>query len=208
MGVHRFGLCAIAAALLLAPAALGAQRDERKAAPAAAPARPIPQSARPAFQPGRPALQPGLGRPASRADFRPQPGRASFAARPEPHLTHGAFHGHDFHHFTARELHAWRGGRWRHELHNGRLGWWWYTDGGWYFYDAPVYPFPTVVAEEVELDSDVPPPEPVEQEAPPQPLGPPPAISWYRCASPAGFYPAVQSCPGGWQAVSPPPNRH
>ena len=28
------------------------------------------------------------------------------------------------------------------------------------------------------------------------------SIYWY-CSDPAGYYPAVQTCPGGWQQVSP-----
>ena len=35
------------------------------------------------------------------------------------------FHGRDFDHFGPGELHAWRGGLWRHEWHDGRFGWWW-----------------------------------------------------------------------------------
>ena len=27
---------------------------------------------------------------------------------------------------------AWEGGRWRHEVHNGRNGWWWDVGGVWY----------------------------------------------------------------------------
>jgi hypothetical protein len=26
---------------------------------------------------------------------------------------------------------------------------------------------------------------------------------WYYCYDPAGYYPAVQTCPGGWQQVLP-----
>jgi hypothetical protein len=29
------------------------------------------------------------------------------------------------------------------------------------------------------------------------------ANNWYYCRSPAGYYPTVRSCPGGWQAVAP-----
>jgi hypothetical protein len=29
--------------------------------------------------------------------------------------------------------------------------------------------------------------------------------SWYYCQDPAGYYPYVQQCPRGWQAVSPTP---
>ena len=29
--------------------------------------------------------------------------------------------------------------------------------------------------------------------------------SWYYCADPQGYYPYVEQCPGGWQAVAPRP---
>lgn len=37
--------------------------------------------------------------------------------------------------------------------------------------------------------------------------GAPPGY-WYRCAKPEGYYPYIQSCPGGWQQVpaQPPAN--
>ncbi|WP_150048664.1 MULTISPECIES: hypothetical protein [Methylomonas] len=28
---------------------------------------------------------------------------------------------------------------------------------------------------------------------------------WYYCFDPQGYYPVVQTCPGGWQAVEPTP---
>src|SRR5579871_4206800 len=39
------------------------------------------------------------------------------------------FGGHPYHGRLA-----WEGGRWRHEMHNGRMGWWWDVGGVWYFY--------------------------------------------------------------------------
>jgi hypothetical protein len=41
------------------------------------------------------------------------------------------------HAFGNRAFHgrlAWENGRWRHEMHDGRYGWWWDVDGAWYFY--------------------------------------------------------------------------
>jgi hypothetical protein len=29
------------------------------------------------------------------------------------------------------------------------------------------------------------------------------SASWYYCADPQGYYPDVEQCPGGWQAVAP-----
>jgi hypothetical protein len=95
---------------------------------------------------------------------------------------------HDFAHFTAVERANWVGGRWAHAWHNGRYGWWWFAGGAWYFYAAPVYPYPTYVSETYAAD-----------EAPPM---------WYYCGAPAGYYPYVPNCSMPWQpvpATTPPP---
>ncbi len=57
--------------------------------------------------------------------------------------------------------------------------------GGWYAYAPP----PVVVQ------------APPLQVAPPLPLGEAPLSYWYYCAHPAGYYPNVPACPGGWTAV-------
>jgi len=36
-------------------------------------------------------------------------------------------------------------------------------------------------------------------------VAPPPPASWYYCDNPAGYYPYVQQCPGGWRPVAPTP---
>lgn len=100
------------------------------------------------------------------------------------------FHGRDFHGFSPRELSVWRGGRWIHDWHDGRYGWWWFVDGGWYFYPEPIYPYPTYV-----------PPAVVVQQAPPTPQGLPPTQNWYYCDNPKGYYPYVASCNGPWRPV-------
>jgi hypothetical protein len=103
---------------------------------------------------------------------------------------HGDFHGRDFGRFGPDELRFWRGGLWRHEWHDGRLGWWWIVGDGWYFYPEPIYPYPTYVA-----------PALVVQPAPPLPTGLPPAQFWYFCDSPRGYYPYVASCAVPWHEV-------
>lgn len=103
------------------------------------------------------------------------------------------FHGRDFHAFTPFELGLWRGGHWVHGWHDGRYAWWWIVDGGWYFYTAPVYPYPTYV-----------PPAVVVQ--PPPPYGAPPTQYWYYCYNPPGYYPYVAACNGPWRPV--PANPH
>ena len=67
---------------------------------------------------------------------------------------------------------AWEGGRWRHETHNGRLGWYWDVGGVWYFYPQQTDGPPTYVSE-VEFVDDVGGP-PVAAGYPPPPPPPPP----------------------------------
>ena len=108
----------------------------------------------------------------------------------EGHPGHADFHGRDYHAFTPHDMGVWRGGQWVHGWHDGRYAWWWNVDGGWYFYPAPIYPFPTYV-----------PPAIVVQQAPPVPTGLPPAQFWYYCDNPQGYYPYVAACSGPWRQV-------
>jgi hypothetical protein len=100
------------------------------------------------------------------------------------------FHGGDYGHFSPHDRDVWRGGGWRHEWHDGRFAWWWVVDGGWYFYPAPIYPYPTYV-----------PPAIVVQQPPQVPAGLPPAQFWYFCDNPQGYYPYVASCSVPWRQV-------
>lgn len=93
----------------------------------------------------------------------------------------GGWHGP--HPWGAREIDRWHGGFWRHDWHGGRFGWWWVVGPSWYFYPAPVYPYPNPY---------VPP-------SIPAPTGP----MWYWCPAPAGYYPYVAACSTAWQAVPP-----
>jgi hypothetical protein len=47
---------------------------------------------------------------------------------------------------------AWEGGRWRHEMHNGRLGWWWDVGGVWYFYPQQMDGPPAYVSDVEVMD--------------------------------------------------------
>jgi hypothetical protein len=96
------------------------------------------------------------------------------------------WHG-DIHQFHEHDVNIWRGGRWYHGRHGGRSGWWWIVGGIWYFYPAPVYPYPDPYVPPVVV-------------APPQ--------TYYWCANPPGYYPQVPTCAVPWQAVpanAPPP---
>jgi hypothetical protein len=68
------------------------------------------------------------------------------------HFAHGNvqtrnFGGHAYHGRVA-----WGGGQWRHEIHNGREGWWWDVGGAWYFYPQPMDGPPTYVSETEYMD--------------------------------------------------------
>lgn len=94
---------------------------------------------------------------------------------------HGPWHG-DIRHFRDQDFGRWRGGQWFHGPHDGRNGWWWTVGSQWYFYPAPVYPYPDPYIPPVV---DVPPPAP--------------AQTWYYCANPQGYYPYVAQCAVPWQ---------
>jgi len=108
------------------------------------------------------------------------------------------WHGEEDHHwhgdiarFHEHDWGLWRGGRWVHEIHDGRLGWWWVAGDSWYFYPAPVYPYPDPYEPPVTVAVT--------------PLAAPPAApvpnSWYYCEGAKGYYPYVPTCPGGWKKV-------
>ena len=108
---------------------------------------------------------------------------AAFQDRQGPY----EFHGRTFTSLNPDERSHWQSGAWRHELHNGVFGWWWFLDDDWFFYPDAIYPYPTYIAPLLTV-----------QETP----EPPPAQAWwYHCANPQGYYPYVPACPTGWQTV-------
>jgi len=109
----------------------------------------------------------------------------------------GRFHG-DIARFHEHDWEMWRGGRWYHATHGGRFGWWWVAGGIWYFYPAPVYPYPNPYEPPVAV---------IVPQAPATPAPPPPQPqNWYYCDAAKGYYPYVPACPGGWRAVPATPN--
>ena len=146
------------------------------------------------------AHQPGMNRPEHRGAVH----------RVDHHVERHDFRGHDYRHFSVHEREIWRGGGWRHEWYQGRLGWWWTVGGMWYFFDAPIYPYPEVVPEvvfEAQVDVEQPVEQPAEEPQPPLRIKPQPQQYRYWCDNPRGYYPEVPSCPSGWRQVpvSPPP---
>jgi len=66
------------------------------------------------------------------------------------------------------------------------------------YYYSPYYYPPAVVTVPTE------PPVYIEREEAVEPA-PQTSASWYYCTDPQGYYPYVEQCPGGWQAVPPRP---
>ncbi len=101
------------------------------------------------------------------------PGRGG----PDVRFARGAIVARDFggHHYRGRM--AWEGGRWRHEVHDGRDGWWWDVGGVWYYYPQPMDGPPAYISEDFADDvvyADAPPVAAVGYPAPPPDLPPPP----------------------------------
>jgi hypothetical protein len=101
--------------------------------------------------------------------------------------------GGDIHRFHEHDFERWRAGSWRHGRHAGRAGWWWVVGNVWYFYPAPVYPFPDPYQPPVVIA-----PSPAVPQAP---------AVYYYCDNPAGYYPYVPQCFSGWRAIPAAPPR-
>src|ERR1700722_10514338 len=102
-----------------------------------------PKGPPPKGGPGRPGVQaghPGPGHPGPGPGRGPQNGH--FARLPAHNFGGHAYHGRL----------AWEGGRWRHEIHNGRDGWWWDVGGAWYFYPQQMDGPPTYVSDVEVMD--------------------------------------------------------
>ena len=90
---------------------------------------------------------------------------------------------------------VWRGGNWVHDRHDGRYGWWWVAAGMWYFYPAPVFPYPDPYTPPVVVINQQPPAPQATVQAQP------PLQYWYYCDSLKTYYPYASSCPEAWRAV-------
>src|SRR6185437_10645872 len=124
--------------------------------------------------------------PAARPAMAPRQGQVRGPQGQGAHVAHGNFPVRNFGGHAYHGHLAWQGGRWRHEMHNGRLGWWWDVGGAWYFYPQPMDGPPTYVSDVEVMDDgyaggpDEGPggPPPVAAYAPPPPPPPPdPAAS-------------------------------
>jgi hypothetical protein len=91
--------------------------------------------------------------PAGAVQFQQHPGGGVPGRGPEAHFARGGpIPTHNFGGHAYRGHLAWEGGRWRHEMHNGRDGWWWDVGGVWYYYPQPVDGPPTYVSDDYADD--------------------------------------------------------
>jgi hypothetical protein len=127
---------------------------------------------------------------------------AVFFAQPSVADGHGDRHAEHFRGeiraFHRHDWGLWKAGHWEHGFHDSRYGWWWLAGGEWYFYPAPVFPYPNPYEPSFAV---------INPSAQPAPTLPPQPQNWYHCSSPTGYYPYVTSCPGGWQAVPATPGK-
>jgi hypothetical protein len=185
MGKMRFLTVLVAVAAIVTafslPAAAQTAAGGQKGPPPKGPAKAAPRGPVTGSHPGAPG---GVGRPAYAGHPTGGPGyrgRPAYFAR-HPGFARRGFGGHFY-----RGALAWDRGAWRHEMRNGRYGWWWDVGGAWYFYPQPVYPYPTVISD-VEVLED-----PAMADAPPLDEG-----------APAGAYAAPPDAPPPG-AYPPPP---
>ena len=143
-------LISIVAALAL-PAQ--AQEHEHKPPPQGGQARPAAPAVRQAT-PRTGQAQMGGQQGGGQVQMRRSAGQVQGQGPQGQRVVHGNFPTRNFAGHAYRGRVAWQGGRWRHEMHNGRLGWWWDVGGVWYFYPQQMDGPPAYVSD-VEAFDDV-----------------------------------------------------
>jgi hypothetical protein len=131
---------------------------------------------KPAVQAAKPVTRPVPGHPPGAGGAPPQ--NAGLA----PHgqggrMAHGGPSARVYGGQPYRGRVAWEGGRWHHEMHNGRDGWWWDVGGVWYFYPQQMDGPPTYISDDYADDVGYPAGPPVADGAyapPPGAYAPPP----------------------------------
>ena len=148
------------------------------------PAAAVQPGGQPHAQPPRQGSGPVAGQPSG-----PGPGYdrgpAATGRAPDARYSRGAIAMRDYGGQRYRGRVGWEGGRWRHEVHNGRPGWWWDVGGVWYYYPEPMEGPPTYVSEDYADDVvyapaaayQAPPPVAYEPAPPPPPSDPDPGAS-------------------------------
>lgn len=126
----------------------GQPQGPQPGAPPRAAVAPQGRQPAPVAQQGRP---PGAGQGYA-AGHGPGPGPAMVGRGPDARYAHGRVAVRDYGGQSYRGRVGWEGGRWRHEVHNGRPGWWWDVGGVWYYYPEPMEGPPTYVSEDYADD--------------------------------------------------------
>ena len=139
----------MASAIAMSALAAQAQDSGRTGAPPA----PV-QTSKPV--PVHPKAMPGRGPQDAHVGHGPQ----------DAHFARGSLPARNFEGHPYRGHLAWEGGRWHHEVHDGRPGWWWDVGGVWYYYPQPMDGPPTYVSEDYADD--------IGPEGPPVAYAPPP----------------------------------
>jgi hypothetical protein len=135
--------------------------------------------------PQRPVGAGAAQRPVGAAQFQQRPVGGGPGRGPDAHFARGGpMPTHNFGGHPYRGHLAWEGGRWHHEVHNGRDGWWWDVGGVWYYYPQPMDGPPSYISEDYADDvvyGDTPEaayaPPPGAYEPPPPPPAPDPGAS-------------------------------
>src|SRR3984957_13511735 len=112
----------------------------------------LAMSAQAQEQPKGPPPKGAQGRPGVQAAHPPGPGGHPGQPGGRPNFARGPLPSHNFGGHAYHGRLAWGGGRWRHEIHNGRDGWWWDVGGAWYFYPQRMDGPPEYVSEVEVLD--------------------------------------------------------
>ncbi len=143
------------------------------------------QASKPATGTAVQASKPAPGRPPGPVVGRAGP-RDAHRGPPDARVAHGALPARNFGGHRYRGRVAWEGGRWHHEVHDGRDGWWWDVGGVWYYYPQPMEGPPSYISEDYADDIGGPygppvadgyaPPPPGAYAPPPEPA-PDPAAS-------------------------------
>ena len=169
---------------IAASVALSAQAQEQQH-------KPPPQGqARPAAPAARPAVAPRQGQ--VQGQVRGPQGQGA-------HFAHGNFPARNFGGHPYHGRLAWEGGRWRHEMHNGRFGYWWDVGGVWYFYPQPMDGPPTYVSDVEVMDDAYAGPDGLDGPDGPPPAGagyPPPPVAYAPPPPPPAPDPAASAVGG------------
>jgi hypothetical protein len=133
-------------------------------------------------------------------------GSPAFAFYPHGHDSWRPHQHFEWAHPYPVQFSRWHEGYWHHGYHEHRLGWWWVAGGGWHFYAAPTYPYPTEPPPTYIVQVPVPAPAPLPP--PPPPPAPAPTViphlptttdrTLFFCASANAYFPYVTNCAEPW----------